>query len=152
MICDRDEANPNWKPNGVQLAGRTYGELVSSIKWAEGYRVDTFLLAWKRREVKHYLLSFTALSHYNQVDTVNNDRLAAGFHLRSNDAGDNDGIRKLPSDIVKAATHSLINNLTGAEDEKGLCMEKLQAYIDLIPPDEISEDISNMYNFIIGKL
>ncbi|HHQ4603027.1 AAA family ATPase [Aeromonas veronii] len=152
LICDRDEANPNWKPNGVQLAGRTYGELVSSIKWAEGYRVDTFLLAWKRREVKHYLLSFTALSHYNQVDTVNNDRLAAGFHLRSNDAGDNDGIRKLPSDIVKAATHSLINNLTGAEDEKGLCMEKLQAYIDLIPPDEISEDISNMYNFIIGKL
>lgn len=152
LICDRDEANPNWKPNGVQLAGRTYGELVSSIKWAEGYRVDTFLLAWKRREVKHYLLSFTALSHYNQIDTVNNDRLAAGFHLRSNDAGDNDGIRKLPSDIVKAATHSLINNLTGAEDEKGLCMEKLQAYIDLIPPDEISEDISNMYNFIIGKL
>ena len=152
LICDRDEANPNWKPNGVQLAGRTYGELVSSIKWAEGYRVDTFLLAWKRREVKHYLLSFTALSHYNQVDTVNNDRLAAGFHLRSNDAGDNDGIRKLPTDNVKAATHSLINNLTGAEDEKGLCMEKLQAYIDLIPPDEISEDISNMYNFIIGKL
>ncbi|WP_337077274.1 AAA family ATPase [Aeromonas dhakensis] len=152
LICDRDEANPNWKPNGVQLAGRTYGELVSSIKWAEGYRVDTFLLAWKRREVKHYLLSFTALSHYNQIDTVNNDRLAAGFHLRSNDAGDNDGIRKLPSDIVKAATHNLINNLTGAEDEKGLCMEKLQAYIDLIPPDEISEDISNMYNFIIGKL
>lgn len=152
LICDRDEANPNWKPNGVQLAGRTYGELVSSIKWAEGYRVDTFLLAWKRREVKHYLLSFTALLHYNQIDTVNNDRLAAGFHLRSNDAGDNDGIRKLPSDIVKAATHSLINNLTGAEDEKGLCMEKLQAYIDLIPPDEISEDISNMYNFIIGKL
>lgn len=152
LICDRDEANPNWKPNGVQLAGRTYGELVSSIKWAEGYRVDTFLLAWKRREVKHYLLSFTALAHYNQIDTVNNDHLAAGFHLRSNDTGDNDGIRKLPSDIVKAATHSLINNLTGAEDEKGLCMEKLQAYIDLIPPDEISEDISNMYNFIIGKL
>ena len=152
LICDRDEANPNWKPNGVQLAGRTYGELVSSIKWAEGYRVDTFLLAWKRREVKHYLLSFTALSHYNQIDTVNNVRLAEGFHLRPGDTGDNDSIRKLPSDIVKAATHNLINNLTGAEDEKGLCMEKLQSYIDLIPPDEISEDISNMYNFIIGKL
>ncbi|GGZ75594.1 AAA family ATPase [Paraglaciecola chathamensis] len=152
LICDRDEANPNWKPNGVQLGGRTYGELVSSIKWAEGYRVDTFLLAWRRREVKHYLLSFTALSHHNQINTVNNDRLAAGFHLRPNDSGDNDGIRKLSSDIGKAATHNLINNFTGAEQEKGLCMEKLQAYIDLIPPDEISEDITNMYNFIIGKL
>ncbi|MEX7536682.1 AAA family ATPase [Providencia rettgeri] len=152
LICDRDEANPSWKPNGVQLAGRTYGELVSSIKWAEGYQVDTFLLAWKRREVKHYLLSFTALSHHNQINTVNNDRLAAGFHLKPNDSGDNDGIRKLSSDIVKAATHSLINNLTGAEHEKGLCMEKLQTYIDLIPSTEISEDITNMYNFIIGKL
>jgi len=152
LICDRDEANPNWKPNGVQLAGRTYGELVSSIKWAEGYRVDTFLLAWKRREIKHYLLSFNALSHHNRINTVNNDLLAAGFHLRQHDGGDNDGIRKLSSDIVKAATHDLINNLMGAEQEKGLCMEKLQAYIDLIPPTEISEDITNMYNFIIGKL
>jgi len=152
LICDRDEANPNWNPNGVQLAGRTYGELVSSIKWAEGYRVDTFLLAWKRREVKHYLLSFTALSHHNQINAINNDLLAAGYHLRRHDGGDNDGIRKLSSDIVKAATHNLINNLTGEEHKKGLCMEKLQAYIDLIPPAEISEDITNMYNFIIGKL
>lgn len=152
LICDRDEANPYWKPNGVQLAGRTYGELVSTIKWAEGYRVDTFLLTWKRREIKHYLLSFTALSHHNRINTINNDLLAAGFHLRQNDSGDNDGIRKLSSDIVKAATHDLVNNLTGAEEDKGFCIEKLQAYIDLIPPEEISEDITNMYNFIIGKL
>lgn len=152
LICDRDEANPNWKPNGVQLAGATYGELVSSIKWAEGYRVDTFLLAWKRREVKHYLLSFTALSHYDQLSTINNHHLAAGFYLKPNESGDNDGIRKLSSELVKAATHNLINNLTGDEHEKGLCMEKLQAYIDLIPPAEISDDITNMYNFIIGKL
>lgn len=152
LICDRDEANPNWKPNGVQLAGKTYGQLVSSIKWAEGYRVDTFLLAWKRREVKHYLLSFTALSHHNQLNTINNDHLAAGLHMRLSDSGDNDGIRKLSSDIVKAATRNLINNLTDDEHEKGLCMEKLQAYIDLIPKEEISEDITNMYNFIIGKL
>ena len=34
----------------------------------------------------------------------------------------------------------------------GLDTDKLQAYIDLIPPAEISEDITNMYNFIIGKL
>lgn len=152
LICDRDEANPNWKPNGVQLSGRTYGKLVSSIKWAEGYRVDTFLLAWKRREVKHYLLSFTALSHYDQLNTINNDHLAVGFHLKPNESGDNDGIRKLSSEIVKAATHNLINNVAGDEHGKGLCMEKLQAYIDLIPPEEISEDITNMYNFIIGKI
>ena len=152
LVCDRDEAIPNWKPNGVQLAGRTYGTLVSSIKWAQGHDVDTFLLAWKRREIKHYLLSYTALSHHDRINTINNDRLAARFHLRQHDCADNDGIRRLPSEFVKAATHDLINELEGDEEAKGLCMDKLQAYIDLIPPKEISEDITNMYNFIIGKL
>ena len=152
LICDRDEANPNWKPNGVQLAGKTYGQLVSSIKWPEGYRADTFLLAWKRREIKHYLLSYTALSHHNRINTINNDRLAAGYHLKVSDAGDNDGLRKLSSEMVKAATHDLINVVIGEEVDKGFCPEKLQAYIDLIPAEEISEDITNMYNFITGKL
>lgn len=152
LICDRDEANPNWKPNGVQLTGRTYGQLVSSIKWPEGYSADTFLLAWKRREIKHYLLSYTALSHYDQLHTINNDLLAAGYHLMPGDTGDNDGLRRLPSEIVKAATHDLINIVTGEDIDKGFCLEKLQTYIDLIPPNEISEDITNMHNFIIGKL
>ena len=152
LVCDRDEATPNWKLNGVQLAGRTYGKLVSSIKWAQEHSVDTFLLAWKRREIKHYLLSYTALSHHERINTINNDRLAAKFHLRQHDCADNDGIRKLPSEFVKAATHDLINELKGDEEAKGLCMDKLQAYIDLIPPEEISEDITNMYNFITGKL
>lgn len=136
----------------MQLAGQTFSKLVNSIKWPEGDRPDTFLLAWKRREVKHYLLSFTALSHHNQINTINNDRLAACWHLKSNDSGDNDGIRKLPSKTVKDVTKDLINNCSGAEHEQGLCMKKLQSYIDLIPPTEISEDITNMYNFIIGKL
>ncbi|MBH0067252.1 AAA family ATPase [Pseudoalteromonas sp. NZS100] len=152
LVCDRDEATPNWKSNGVQLAGRTYGKLVSSIKWGQEHSVDTFLLAWKRREIKHYLLSYTALSHHERINTINNDRLAAKFHLRQHDCADNDGIRKLPSEFVKAATHDLINELKGDEEAKGLCMDKLQAYIDLIPPEEISEDITNMYNFITGKL
>ncbi|MEA3640657.1 MAG: hypothetical protein VBE63_12035 [Lamprobacter sp.] len=43
-----------------------------------------------------------------------------------------------------------INPLVNGSD--GLCPEKLQAYIDLIPPQEISEDINNMYNFIVRKL
>jgi len=54
--------------------------------------------------------------------------------------------------MVKAATHDLINVVIGEEVDKGFCPEKLQAYIDLIPAEEISEDITNMYNFITGKL
>lgn len=152
LICDRDEAQPTWKVDGVQLAGRTYSQLVKSIKWPAQHSTDTFLLAWKRREIKHYLLCFTALSHHNRIHTINNNTLAAIFYLKHHERGDNAGIQKLPSLNVKNATHDLINKLDGPEEERGLCKESLQAYIDLIPPEEISEDITNMYNFIIGKL
>lgn len=33
----------------------------------------------------------------------------------------------------------------------GLDAEKLQSYINEIPPREISVDIENMYNFLAGK-
>ena len=59
----------------------------------------------------------------------------------------NDGLAQLSSNKVKGILDPLIN-----VDGNGLDLEKLQAYIDLIPPAEISEDITNMYNFIIGKL
>ena len=34
----------------------------------------------------------------------------------------------------------------------GLDIQKLMDYINLVPSDEISEDIENMYNFITDKL
>jgi hypothetical protein len=70
--------------------------------------------------------------------------LAAASHLSADNAGDNDEIRRLK---VKDVIDPLIN-----EEGVGLCMEKLQAYIDLIPSDEISEDIENMYNYIVSKI
>jgi hypothetical protein len=59
----------------------------------------------------------------------------------------NEGLGQLASSKVKSILDPLINT-----DGNGLDIAKLQAYIDLIPPDEISKDITNMYNFIIGKL
>ncbi|MDF5257353.1 ATP-binding protein, partial [Vibrio parahaemolyticus] len=63
---------------------------------------------------------------------------------QSNNPGDNDDIRRMN---VKDIINPLINT-----DGEGLDPAKLQAYIDLIPPDEISEDITNMYNIITRKL
>jgi hypothetical protein len=102
-----------------------------------------YLLAWKRREIKNYLLSHTALSHHNALDTINNGSIGADDHLKANDPGDNDSIRRLRA---KDAVDPLING-TG-----GLCSQKLQDYIDLIPPSEISEDIEKMFHFIKAKL
>lgn len=145
LICDRDEANPNWNQNdNVQVAGQAYKKLIKSIKWPNGLNVKTFLLTWKRREIKNYLLSYSALSHHGVLHLVNNGNIAAVDHLQQNQAGDNDSIRKIQA---KDAVDPLINT-----EGIGLDFNKLEIYIDLIPPEEISEDITNMYNFIIGQL
>ena len=145
MICDRDEAALNWNAaNGVQVNGQVYRELLSAIRWPRGMRVTPYLLAWKRREIKNYLLSHTALAHHNLLGQINNGDIAQRNHLQPNNPGDNDDIRRLN---VKDIINPLINT-----DGEGLDPEKLQTYIDLMPPAEISEDITNMYNFIIGKL
>ncbi|WP_261627880.1 ATP-binding protein [Escherichia coli] len=145
LICDRDEAALDWNAaNGVQVNGQVYRELLNAIQWPRGTNVSPYLLAWKRREIKNYLLSYTALAHHNLLGQINNGDIAQRNHLQSNNPGDNDDIRRMN---VKDIINPLINT-----DGEGLDPAKLQAYIDLIPPAEISEDITNMYNFIIGKL
>lgn len=144
LICDKDESNHNFLDNGVQVAGTKYKGLIKSISWQPGVNVQTFLLSWKRREIKNYLLSYTALSHCGVLSEINNIHIAQSNHLAPNKSGDNEGIRRLNA---KEVIDPLINT-----KGKGLDPDKLQAYIDLMPPEEISEDITNMYNFIIGKL
>lgn len=145
MICDRDEAVLDWNAaNGVQVNGQIYRDLLNAVQWPQRVRVTPYLLAWKRREIKNYLLSYTALAHHNLLSQINNGDIALRNHLQANSPSDNDDIRRLN---VKDTINPLINT-----NGEGLDPEKLQAYIDLIPPAEISEDITNMYNFIIGKL
>ncbi len=145
MICDRDEAALDWNgANGVQVNGQIYRNLLNTIRWPQNMRVTPYLLAWKRREIKNYLVSYSALEHHNLLDQINNGDIAQCNHLQLNNPGDNDDIRRLN---VKNVINPLINS-----NGDGLDLERLQAYIDLIPPAEISEDITNMYNFIIGKL
>ena len=144
MICDRDEAVLDWNAaNGVQVNGQIYRDLLNAVQWPQRMRVAPYLLAWKRREIKNYLLSYTALAHHNLLSQINNGDIAQRNHLQPNNPNDNDDIRRLN---VKDTINPLINTT------EGLDPEKLQTYIDLIPPAEISEDITNMYNFIIGKL
>jgi ABC-type cobalamin/Fe3+-siderophores transport system ATPase subunit len=142
LICDRDEAPLNIDTNdGVRVQGREYSDRIREI--TRGRPMQIHLLAWRRREIKNYLLSHTALDHHGKLGEINGPELAPAHHLNANEHGDNDGIRRL-------AAKDTINPLINGPD--GLCPLKLQTYIDLIPPQEISEDIENMYNFIVGKL
>ena len=145
LVCDRDElpeANIHAQ-SGVKVVGVDYQEQFDvGLPCPE--RINCYLLTWKRREIKNYLLSHTALVHHNLLDQINNGDIAQRNHLQPNNQGDNDDIRRLNA---KDVIDPLINT-----EGLGLDIGKLQAYIDLIPPDEISEDITNMYSFIIGKL
>lgn len=142
LLCDRDNSNPQWHENGVLLLGAPRDE-VNRIRWPRN-GVHTYLLAWRRREIENYLLSYSALTHFGVIDAINNDLLAQGFHLREGDSGDNDGIRMLD---VKHIVNPLIETQGVGKD-----LNKIEFYINQMKPEEISEDITNMFNFIIGKL
>ena len=143
LVCDRDNSNPRWHENGVLLLGAARDE-VNRIRWPGNSRVQTYLLSWRRREIENYLLSYSALTHFGVLDSINSDQLAQGFHLRDGEAGDNDGIRMLD---VKHVVNPLIETQSVGKD-----LAKIESYIDQMKPEEISEDITSMYNFIIGKL
>ncbi|OKY27519.1 ATP-binding protein [Thalassotalea sp. PP2-459] len=146
LVCDRDELpEANIHTNsGVKVVGVDYNEK-HNLGMPCPEQLNSYLLTWKRREIKNYLLSHTALLHQGVLEQINNtELLRTPFYLQPNNPGDNDDIRRLN---VKGVIDPLINT-----EGVGLVIEKLQAYIDLIPPEEISEDITNMYNFIIGKL
>jgi energy-coupling factor transporter ATP-binding protein EcfA2 len=143
LVCDRDNSNPRWHENGVLLLGAPREE-ANRIRWPGNRRVQTHLLAWRRREIENYLLSYSALTHFGILNAINSDKLAQGFHLRDGDPGDNDGIRMLD---VKHVVNPLIENQGFGKD-----LTKIEFYINQMKPKEISEDITNMYNFIIGKL
>ena len=112
--------------------------------WSAAEYRGTYLLAWKRREIENYLLSYTALRHHGILEKINNETLALMHHLKPNDPADNDSIRQLD---VKEIIKPLI-----MAESVGIDKSRLASYIDLIPTEEISEDIENMYKFITEHL
>ena len=142
LICDKDEAALEIDhQTGVIVRGENFKKQIKTLETNNNIKI--YLLAWRRREIKNYLLSYTALTKHKILEKVNNGRLGLDYHLTKNEPGDNDGIRRLE---VKDYMTKLIDT-TGV----GLDAEKLQSYINEIPPREISADIVNMYNFLVGK-
>lgn len=143
LICDRDEAKINFNHDGVSVSGKEYTKIISQIK-NNNKEINVHFLAWKRREIKNYLLSYTALSEYNLLKNINNDEIAVKDYLKADDPADNKAIRDLD---VKILIKQIMDS-----DSVGLDKHKLELYVNQIPPTEISEDIENMYNFIVSQL
>lgn len=140
LICDRDNLTIESIDNNDCVS--VNGENAQPLSWSDQTSPKVHLLSWRHREIENYLLSYTALIARTQLDAVN-DQLGVNERLTESSAPDNNQVRNLD---VKEIIKPFIKTA------EGLCLESLQAYIDLIPPEEISEDIENMYNFIVSKL
>ncbi len=175
LICDRD----NLPLDGIGTSASPL--IVQGIKANSGKEIKTKILSWRRREIKHYLLSCTALG--DCVRVINNHKLPEAAHLRIGYSGDyllepydgqyrpiiekitrmekktateiermafNNYLATLSSDFVKAILSPFIENLES--EPYGLDQNLLLTYISSIAPNEVSEDIANMYNIILGDI
>lgn len=149
LICDRDNLSINdVTDSGLvtdsQPAGR---KKVIKIKGNKA----AYLMSWKRREIENYLLSHTMLSIHNKLDELNNE-LAGANQLQPGNSSDNDGVRNLDIKTMLQPLYLKERLELTPTDESGVDYNKLSAIIAQIPENEISEDILNVYNFIIGKI
>lgn len=159
MICDADEYPNNLigtAENPFLVKGHSFKPTEppkpSKQKTAKDPKPlkKVALLSWKRREIKHYLLSYTALG--TACDEINR-YYAEDCHLKVGKNGDvgidgkfNSYLAKHPSSSVKKIVDPYIN-----VDGKGFCIEEAQKYISKIIPEEISDDIVDMYNYLVKK-
>ena len=170
LICDRD----NLPLDGIGMEESPLK--VQGIKINSGKKMKTSILAWRRREIKHYLLSSSALG--GCVAVINNKSLPEASHLRRAESADyllesienhyqyqpiikidedkksgeyiyNSFLASLSSDFVKNILSPFIEE--SDKEPYGFNRTLLLDYISKIHPKEISEDITNMYNFIIGQ-
>lgn len=175
LICDRD----NLPIEGIGTNESPL--LVQGVKVSNCNNIKIHVLSWRRREIKHYLLSYSALG--DCIAVLNNNKLPEVAYLRENFNGDdllenmngkyqpilerkevgkgknkhftyntpyNHYLASLPSEFVKNILSPFIEQTEVAPF--GFNREMFFEYISNIEPYEISEDITHMYNFIIGKL
>ncbi len=175
LICDRD----NLPIDGIGTEDSPL--IVQGIKAHSNNNINVNVLSWLRREIKHYLLASSALGGCIAVINNHKLPKAAhlrpyhnGDYLLEETNGGykvvletkeikkgkekvlitrpayNSYLASLPSHFVKSILSPFIEETENAP--YGLNREMLVEFISHIDPSEISEDITNMYNFIIGKL
>lgn len=137
-FCDKDDL-------GVNLVGANHQVTIPQdyqrLTNQSGNQPDYYLLSWKRREVENYLVSHSAFSHFGKLN-----ELQAAFPNNLPTAGNNcDGNGAVAEYRCKPLVHPFYK--TSGFDET-----QLDQLIDQIPVAEISDDITNLYNFFRDNL
>lgn len=137
-ICDRD-ALPLWSISNKDFVRVTWDDgKINDFKWCKSY-----VLSWRRKQIENYLLSYTMLKQYNNLKVINN-KLWKEYQLKKWKNCDNERVQNMEiKDNIK---------LLYSWEWTWVDYKKLQEIIDLIPKEEVSDDIMYMYDFINSKL
>lgn len=92
-------------------------------------------MVWKRLEIENYLLTKEIIKELKQYNYYNLTQLPENL----------DNVKDFANDDVKSIIQSKYK-------ESGFDEKKLNELIDNMRPEEISEDIKTLYDFIVSKL
>lgn len=136
LVCDRDKLSKNSISNDLQV--NIHNEYNGLKRFNN---INTYLFSWKRLEIENYLLSSTMLSSKGKLVELQNQFNRVNFAENDN----LDGCADIEEFDAKALLHPLYK-------ENGFSELQLFELIDLIPREEISEDIVTLYNFIKNNI
>jgi energy-coupling factor transporter ATP-binding protein EcfA2 len=149
LICDRDNLSiEDVRDTGLVQNAKNI-DRNNQIQLSENGK-HAYLMSWRRREIENYLLSYTMLDNHGLLEAMN-DRLGRINQLRTDDPADNNQVRNLDVKKIIQPLYQKDNISELDTSARGIDFDKLKNIIDEIPASEISEDIENLYNFIVQK-
>ncbi len=156
FICDRDDLqihklhsrasdkvknNPNFLviPESTDLLNLELG------------KIKPFMFIWRRREIENYLLTYTVLEKYGLLEIASDQLGKVNLPQRHQTM---DGNKTIKEGDFKELLGALLykDNNNGNITIGRWSYEKLYNILNLIPIEEISNDIVYMYNNIIKQI
>jgi len=154
MVCDNDEyglfsVNPNME---CKKTPKLFPH-INEIEKFNNNQTKSYLLSWRRREILHYMISYSMLKEYNKLDEL---RIIADYVVTDSSIHknfDNDkNIKTTSKDNVKFIKLLMCKENGNIDDDNWTDYDKIKEVIAKIPPEEISEDIVKMFQFIKTKV
>jgi len=127
------------------------GKYKRKIQLKKDVKENAYLLSWRRKQIENYLLSYSMLTKRNKIHEIHQD-IGQVYHLQENNKMDIKQIQDLEikTKIQSLYVHNGVSKNTN--NPEGVDFSLLAEVINDIPASEISDDIVNMYNFIVLKI
>ena len=153
MICDKDdynEANIN-----LTLECKKTDKIrpyLDRIECFNSGQTKSYLLSWGRREILHYLLSYSMLKEYNELDNLEAIIPYVSEQYIDKNFDDDANLKTATKEKVKFIKCLMLLDNGDISADNWTDYEKMKTLIGKIPPNEISEDVVKMYEFIKNKI